>query len=115
MRRGGPPRGRAARIAAPGLAATVLQGPVERRLSAPVGAHVSLVALSPDVVLTLRGLEYELTNEPLSPQVCRGLSNRVAAPGARLKLASGQVLALVFDAAETFAASGGPAPGGGAA
>jgi thiamine pyrophosphokinase len=100
-------RGHAGRIAAPGLAATVLQGPAERRLSAPPGARVSLVALTPDVVLTLRGLEYGLSSEPLSPRVCRGLSNRVAAPGARIELASGQVLALVFDGDETFAAPGG--------
>jgi thiamine pyrophosphokinase len=112
-------RGRAGRIAAPGLAATVLQGPAALRLGAPVGAQVSLVALSPDVVLTLRGLEYELTDEPLSPQVCRGLSNRVAAPAARVELAAGQVLVLVFDGAETFGAiergvAGDSLPAGGA-
>ena len=110
-------RGRAARIAAPGLAATVLQGPVAARLGAPVGARVSVVALSPDVVLTLRGLEYELTNEPLPPSVCRGLSNRVAAPGARVSLTSGQLLTLVFDGGETFATeplATGAAPSAGA-
>jgi thiamine pyrophosphokinase len=120
--RGAAARGRAARIAAPGLSATVLQGPVTARLGAPVGARVSVVALSPDVVLTLRGFDYELSDEPLPPNVCRGLSNRVAAPGARIALASGQLLALVFDGAETFAAeplaagetfpAGPPAPGG---
>ncbi len=101
--RGAASRGRAARIAAPGLSATVLQGPITARLGAPVGARVSLVALSSDVVLTLRGLEYELTGEPLPASVCRGLSNRVAAPGARIALVSGQLLALVTDGAETFA------------
>ena len=110
-------RGRAARIAAPDLAATVLQGPVTARLGAPVGARVSVVALSPDVVLTLRGLEYELTDEPLPPSVCRGLSNRVAAPGARVSLTSGQLLTLVFDGGETFATeplATGAAPSAGA-
>ena len=95
--------GRAGRIVAPGLAATVLQAPVALRLGAAVGTRVSVVALSSDVVLTLRGLEYELTDEHLSPNVCRGLSNRVAAPGARLELSGGLLLAMVFDAAETFA------------
>ena len=96
-------RGRAARIAAPGLAATVLQGPVAAVRRAG-DARVSVVALSPDVVVTLRGLEYELTDEPLPESVCRGLSNRVAAPGARIALASGQLLALVFAGDATFAA-----------
>ncbi len=96
-------QGRAGRIVAPGLAATVIQAPAALRLGAAAGTRVSVVALSSDVVLTLRGLEYELTDEHLSPHVCRGLSNRVAAPGARLELFGGLLLAMVFDAAETFA------------
>ncbi len=99
--------GGAGRIAAPGLAATVLQAPVAVRLDSRVGTRVSLVALSPEVVLTLRGLEYELTDEPLPATVCRGLSNRVAAADARLELSRGLLLAMAFDGAETFAAPAG--------
>ena len=61
------------------------------------------MALTSDVVLTLRGLEYELTDEPLPASVCRGLRNRVAAPAACLELSRGLVLVMVFDGAETFA------------
>ncbi len=98
-------RGRAARIVAPGLAATVLRAPAAVRLAAAVGTRLSVVALSSDVVLTLLGLEYELADERLPADVCRGLSNRVSAPGARLELADGLLLAMVFDAAETFSAA----------
>ena len=66
--------------------------------------EVSLVALSPDVVLSLRGLEYELSDEPLSPTACRGLGNSLVAADARLELSSGVLLVLVFDGGETFAA-----------
>ena len=97
-------RGRAARIAAPGLVATVARAPARLRFRAPVGTEVSLVALSPDVVLSLRGLEYELSDEPLSPTACRGLGNSLVAADARLELSSGVLLVLVFDGGETFAA-----------
>ena len=90
-------RGRAARIAAPGLAATVLRGPAGLRLGAAPGARVSVLALGDGVVLTLRGLEYELTAAPLPATVCRGLRNRVAAPDATLELAAGEALVMVFD------------------
>jgi thiamine pyrophosphokinase len=100
-------RGRAARIAAPHLAVTVLRGPAALRLGAAVGTRVSVVALSPDVVLTLRGLEYELTDESLPASVCRGLSNRVAVVGARLEVSRGFLLVMVFDGAESFAAAAG--------
>lgn len=103
-------RGRAGRLAAPGLAATVVQGPATLCLGAAVGTRVSLAALSSDVVLTLQGLEYPLTSEPLAADICRGLGNRVAAPGARIEVAAGQILALVFEGSETFA-SAGPATG----
>ena len=100
-------RSRAARIVAPGLAATVLRAPAAVHLAAAVGTRLSVVALSSDVVLTLLGLEYELADERLPAGVCRGLGNRVAAPGARLELADGLLLAMVFDAAETFSAAAG--------
>ena len=96
-------RGRPARIVAPDLAVTVLQAPAAVRLGAAVGTRVSVVALSDDVGLTLRGLEYGLSGERLPASVCRGLSNRVAAPGARLELAGGLLLVMVFDAGEVFA------------
>ena len=92
-------RGRAARLAAPGLTAAVVRGPALWRLGAAVGVRVSVLALSEGVVLTLRGLDYELTDEPLPPTVCRGLRNRVATPGARLGLAAGEALVMVFDGA----------------
>jgi len=98
-------RGRAARIAAPGLVATVRRAPGRLRFRAPVGTEVSFVALSPDVVLSLGGLEYGLSEERLPPTVCRGLGNRLVAADARVDLASGELLALVFDGTETFAAA----------
>ena len=98
--------GRVGRIAAPGLAATVLRAPATVRLGSAVGTRLSAVALSPDVVLTLRGLDYELTREPLPPSVCRGLGNRVASPAARIELLRGLLLVLAFDGAETFATAG---------
>ena len=96
-------RGRAARIAAPGLTAAVVRGPARLRLGAATGARVSVLALSDGVVLTLRGLEYELTAEPLPATVCRGLRNRVTAPDARLELAGGEALVMVFDGAAALA------------
>jgi thiamine pyrophosphokinase len=99
-------RGRAGRIASPGLAATVVQAPAMLHLGAAVGTRVSLVALSSGVVLTLRGLEYPLHGESLPADVCRGLSNSVARAGARIELSGGELLAMVFDGAETFAPSG---------
>ena len=104
-------RGRAGRIASPGLAATVVQAPATLRLGAAAGTRVSLLALSSGVVLTLRGFEYELTDEPLPADVCRGLSNQVAAAGARVAVSGGQLLALVFDGAEIFAPPGLAPPG----
>jgi thiamine pyrophosphokinase len=99
-------RGRAGRIASPALAATVVQAPATLHLGAAVGTRVSLVALSTGVVLTLRGLEYALYGESLPADVCRGLSNRVAVAGARIELSGGELLAMVFDGAETFGPSG---------
>ena len=99
-------RGRPGRIAAPALAATVLRAPTTVRLGSPVGTRVSLVALSTDVVLTLRGLEYEIIDEHLPASVCRGLSNRVESTAPRLELSHGLLLAMVFDGAETFGAGG---------
>lgn len=95
-------RGRAARIASPALAATVLWAPARLRLGAPPGTRASLVALSPTAVLTLRGFEYGLTNAPLSAASCRGLGNGVATEGARISLVSGLLLAMVYDGHETF-------------
>jgi thiamine pyrophosphokinase len=96
-------RGRAARIAAPGLAATVVRAPARLRLGAASGVRVSVLALSDGVVLTLRELEYELTAEPLPATVCRGLRNRIAGPDARLELAGGEALVMVFDGAAELA------------
>jgi thiamine pyrophosphokinase len=104
-------RGRAGRLASTGLAATVVQAPATLCLGAAAGTRVSLMALSNDVVLTLRGLDYPLTDEPLAADVCRGLGNRVAAQGARIEVAAGQLLALVFDGAETFASASSVARG----
>jgi len=95
--------GRGARIAAPGLAVRVLCGPHEVGLGAPVGTRVSLVSLSPDAVVTLRGLEYPLTNAPLPATSCLGVSNAVAVPGATVALVGGVLALMVFDGDETFA------------
>lgn len=94
--------GRAARIAAPGMAVRVFYGPHEVALGSPVGTRVSLISLSPNAVVTLRGLEYPVTNAPLAATSCLGVSNAVAAPGATVALAAGVLAVLVFDGDETF-------------
>ena len=93
--------GRAHRRAGPGRDRRA--GPARLRLGAAAGARVSVLALSAGVVLTLRGLEYELTDEPLPATVCRGLRNRVAEPDARLELTAGVALVMVFDGAADLA------------
>ena len=99
-------RGRAARIAAPGSPPRSLRGPAHLRFGAPSAPRSPSSRSRPDVVLSLRGLEYELTGERLSPTVCRGLGNSLVAADARLDLSSGALLVLVFDGRETFAAAG---------
>lgn len=94
--------GRAARIAAPRLAVRVFCGPHEVTLGAPVGTRVSLISLSADAVVTLRGLEYPVTNAPLPATSCLGVSNAVSAPGATVALADGVLAVMVFDGHETF-------------
>jgi thiamine pyrophosphokinase len=101
--RGCAQRGRAARILAPGFAACVLFTPVKVTLAASEGTRVSLVALSPAAVVTLRGFEYEVTNAPLPAASCVGLGNAVASAGARIELSTGVLAVLVFDDSETFA------------
>lgn len=95
--------GRAARIAAPGLAVRVFHSPSEVTLGAPVGTRVSLISLSPNAVVTLRGLEYPLTDAPLPATSCLGVSNAVAAPGATVAVVSGVLALMVFDGDEAFA------------
>jgi thiamine pyrophosphokinase len=94
--------GRAARIASPRLAVRVFHGPHQVTLGAPIGTRVSLISLSPNAVVTLRGLEYPVTNAPLPATSCLGVSNAVAAPEARIALAAGVLAVLVFDGDETF-------------
>ena len=85
------------------MAARVFWSPAELHLTAPIGTRVSLMALSPAAVVTLRGLEYELTNVPLRADRCVGLSNTVTAEGARIELFSGVLLVMVYDGGEMFA------------
>jgi len=95
--------GRSARIAAPGFAMRVFYAPAHVALGAPSGTRVSLVALSPAAVVTLRGLEYPLTNAPLAATSCLGLSNEIARSGATVTLASGVLAVMVLHGDETFA------------
>jgi thiamine pyrophosphokinase len=95
--------GRPACIRAPGLAVRVVIGPAEVGLGSPVGTRVSLVSLSDDAVVTLRGLEYPLDRSPLAATSCLGVSNAVAESGAVVTLATGVLALMVFDAGETFA------------
>jgi len=95
-------RGRAARLAAPQAALTVCVAPAGAVLSSPPGTRVSLVALSADAVVTLRGLDYELRQAPLPADACLGVSNRITRPGAAVELHRGVVAAVVYDGDETF-------------
>lgn len=112
-------RGRDARLAAPGVAATVVWSPARLHLTSPPGTRVSLLALTPTAVVTLKGLEYPLTNAPLAAATCRGLSNRIARRGATIGVGGGLLLVVAADGDERFArsvaagragASGAPAP-----
>lgn len=95
--------GRAARIASPGLAVRVLCAPATVVLTAAPGTRVSLVSLSPTAVVTLRGLEYPLTEAPLPATSSLGLSNAVAAPGATVTLVGGVLVIMVCDDGERLA------------
>ncbi len=67
----------------------------ERSLTGRIGELISLVALhGPAVGVVTEGLAYPLGGETLAPGSSRGVSNRFAAPEARVALASGVVLAV---------------------
>ena len=95
-------RGRAARLASPSLAATVVVAPAELSLTSPIGTRVSLVALDAAVVISLRGFDYEVTGERLSASSCRGLGNRIVQARPRVALTSGVLFVASGDGDETF-------------
>lgn len=96
-------RGVGARLAAPGLSATVLVAPALVELAAPCGTRVSLVPLNGDAVVTLDGLEYPLDHGVLPAEACLGIGNQVAGAGpASVALHEG-VVALVAEADLDFA------------
>ena len=96
-------RGVAARLAAPGLSATVLAAPARVEFATPAGTRVSLVPLGGDAVVTLDGLEYPLDHGVLPVEMCLGIGNHTAGAGpASISLHEG-VVALVVEADLDFA------------
>jgi thiamine pyrophosphokinase len=97
-------RGVPAWIASPRLVLRVFWAPTSVTLDAPPGVVVSFQSLAPTSVLTLRGLEYAVTNAPLAAESCLGLSNVVAAgpEPARFVLKAGVIIATVWDGDERF-------------
>lgn len=96
-------RGVGARLAAPGLSATVLVAPALVVLAAPAGTRVSLVPLGGDAVVTLEGLDYPLDHGVLPAEACLGIGNHVAAAGPASVALHAGVVALVAEADLDFA------------
>lgn len=89
--------GTAGRIAEPALQVHVLgaAGPTELRLTVPVGATVSVMAVGEARGVTLGGLRYPLRDATLRPLSSLGLSNVAVAPGISVTLGAGTLLVLV--------------------
>lgn len=98
-------RGVGARMAAPGLSATVLMAPALVRLSAPAGTRVSLAPLGGDAEVTLVGLDYPLDHGVLPAGSCLGIGNHVADGAAATVALHAGVVALVVEADEEFSRS----------
>jgi len=95
-------RGIAARLAAPGLSATVLVAPAVVGLAAPAGVRVSVVPLGADATVTLRGLDYPLERGVLPADACLGIGNMVSAPGEAVVEAHSGAVAVLVEADEAF-------------
>jgi thiamine pyrophosphokinase len=84
-----------AELVAPSLWATVLVAPSAVLLTGAAGRRFSLLALSSDVRVTLRGFDYELASERVPVETCLGLGNRIVADEPLVRLHDGQALVIV--------------------
>lgn len=94
--------GVAARIVSPTLVVGVVVAPAESRLDALPPTRVSLVPLSGEAIVTLKGFEYPLAGDLLPGDSCLGLGNAVAAPRSSVRVHEGIVAVLVGWGSESF-------------
>ena len=86
------PAGTMLRLSAADTTARVLRGPGQLALGDGPGSRVSLLPLGPTHGVTTHGLHWSLDDAHLDPGSTRGLANRVDAPGASVRVESGQLL-----------------------
>lgn len=67
----------------------------ELRLDLPIGTTLSAFAADPQTVVTLEGVRYPLTSEPLELWTSRGLSNLATAGTQTLHVHEGRLLVIV--------------------
>lgn len=76
--------------------ALLLRGPATQQIAGKPGALVSAIPLSAQVTgITYTGLAYPLLNHTLALGSTRAVSNELAAPAARVEIASGLLLLIV--------------------
>ena len=88
--------GCSARLAAPGLSLAVLAHTGELAVTAPAGTRVSLLALSDEAVVSLRGFDYPLDHGTIAAAGCLGIGNAVAVSPATVTLHAGELAVIVF-------------------
>ena len=89
-------RGCLARLAAPGLSLAVLARDGELAVPAPAGTRVSLLALSDEASVSLRGFDYPLDHGTIAAAGCLGIGNAVAVSPAMVTLHAGELAVIVF-------------------
>ena len=89
-------RGCSARLAAPGLSLAVLARAGELAVPAEAGTRVSLLALSDEAVVSLRGFDYPLDHGTIAAAGCLGIGNAVAASPAAVTLHAGELAVIAF-------------------
>lgn len=75
---------------------TVTGAPAELEIGDAQGCRFSLVALTSHARVTLRGLDYELREQPVRAETCLGLGNTIVATTAHVGVHSGQALLMVL-------------------
>jgi thiamine pyrophosphokinase len=93
-----------AELVAPVLWATVLVAPFAVLVTGAAGRRFSLLALTADVRVTLRGFDYELADQRVPAETCLGLGNRIVADEPLVRLHVGQALLIVAGDGSTVAA-----------
>lgn len=74
----------------------------ELLLAGRAGATLNLLAVDGDAVVTLQGTAYDAADLRLEQRSARGLSNKVAADGARIQVRSGTVLCVLERKAQQY-------------